>query len=177
MLTLEIAGQRLEAEEGATLGEVFKRSYPQGFKEGVAARLNGRVVDFHTPIRDSGSLEFISVDSPEGLAVLRHSTAHLMASAVMNIFPEAKFAIGPSIDDGFYYDFEVSRPISVEDLAAIEKRMLEIAREDHRFIRGELNRDEAIDRFKRLGEKFKVEIIEDLPDATVSTYTHSFFTD
>ena len=177
MITLDIAGQRLEAEEGSTLGEVFKRSYPQGFKEGVAAKLNGRVVDFHTPVRESGSIEFISVDTPEGLAVLRHSTAHLMASAVMKIFPEAKFAIGPSIDEGFYYDFEVSRPISVEDLAEIEKLMREIAKEDHRFVRGELKRDVAIDRFQRLGEKFKVEIIEDLPDPTVSTYTHSFFTD
>jgi threonyl-tRNA synthetase len=177
MITLDIAGQRLEAEEGSTLGEVFKRSYPQGFKEGVAARLNGRVVDFHTPVRESGSIEFVSVDTPEGLAVLRHSTAHLMASAVMKIFPEVKFAIGPAIDEGFYYDFEIARPISVEDLAAIEKLMHEIAKEDHRFVRGELKRDEAIDRFQRLGEKFKVEIIEDLPDPTVSTYTHSFFTD
>ncbi len=177
MMTLDIAGQRLEAEEGATLGEVFKRSYPQGFKEGVAARLNGRVVDFHTPLRESGTLEFVTVDTPDGLAVLRHSTAHLMASAVMKIFPEAKFAIGPAIDDGFYYDFEVSRPISVEDLAAVEKLMREIAKEDHRFVRGELERNEAIAHFKELGEKFKVEIIEDLPDPTVSTYTHSFFTD
>jgi threonyl-tRNA synthetase len=177
MITLDIAGQHLEAEEGSTLGEVFKRSYPEGFKSGVAAKLNGRVVDFHTPIRESGALEFISVDTPEGLAVLRHSTAHLMASAVMKIFPEVKFAIGPAIEDGFYYDFEVSRPISAEDLAAVEKLMHEIAKEDHRFIRGELKRDEAIERFRKLGEKFKVEIIEDLPDPTVSTYTHSFFTD
>ncbi|HSQ58985.1 MAG TPA: threonine--tRNA ligase, partial [Acidobacteriota bacterium] len=177
MVTLDIAGQRLEAEEGATLGEVFKRSYPEGFKAGVAAKLNGRVVDFHTPVRESGALEFVSVDSPEGLAVLRHSTAHLMASAVMKIFPDVKFAIGPAIEDGFYYDFEVARPISVEDLAEIEKLMREIAKEDHRFVRGELKRDEAIDRFQRLGEKFKVEIIQDLPDPVVSTYTHSFFTD
>jgi threonyl-tRNA synthetase len=177
MITLDIGGQRLEAEEGSTLGEVFKRSYPEGFKAGVAAKLNGRVVDFHTPVRESGSLQFVSVDSPEGLAVLRHSTAHLMASAVQKIFPDAKFAIGPAIEDGFYYDFEVSRPISVEDLAAIEKLMAEIAKEDHRFIRGELNRDEAIRRFQELGEKYKVEIVQDLPDPTVSTYTHSFFTD
>ncbi len=177
MLTLNVAGQRLEAEPGATLGETFKRSYPEGFKAGVAAKLNGRIIDFHTPVNESGELSFISVDSPEGLAVLRHSTAHLMASAVMKIFPEVKFAIGPSIDDGFYYDFEVARPISAEDLAAIERLMLEIAKEDHRFIRAELKRDEAIDRFQKLGEKYKVEIIEDLPDATVSTYTHSFFTD
>ena len=177
MITLDVAGQRLEAEDGATLGEVFKRSYPEGFKAGVAAKLNGRVVDFHTPVRESGALQFVSVDSPEGLAVLRHSTAHLMASAVQKIFPDAKFAIGPAIDDGFYYDFEVGRPISVEDLAAIEKLMAEIAKEDHRFIRGELNRDEAIKRFQDLGEKYKVEIVQDLPDPTVSTYTHSFFTD
>ncbi|HEU4724234.1 MAG TPA: threonine--tRNA ligase, partial [Candidatus Eisenbacteria bacterium] len=128
MITLDVAGQRLEAEEGATLGEVFKRSYPEGFKAGVAAKLNGRVIDFHTPVKESGELSFVSVDSPEGLAVLRHSTAHLMASAVMKIFPDVKFAIGPAIEDGFYYDFEVSRPISAEDLAAIEKLMTEIAK-------------------------------------------------
>ncbi len=177
MITLDIAGQRLEAEEGSNLGELFKRSYPQGFKEGVAAKLNGRVVDFMTPLRESGSLELIPVDSPEGLAVLRHSTAHLMASAVMKLFPEAKLAIGPAIEDGFYYDFDVDRPFSPEDLAAIEKGMHDIAQEDHAFVRGELKRDEALDRFKKQGEKYKAELVEGLPDPSVSTYTHSFFTD
>jgi threonyl-tRNA synthetase len=177
MLNLELNGRSFQAEPGSTLDALFMSQYKEGFKEGIAAKLNGKVVDFQTPIKESGRLEMIPVDSPEGLAVLRHSTAHLLASAVVKLFPEAKLAIGPAIDEGYYYDFQVDRPFQPEDLAAIEKLMHEIADEDHRFLRGELSRDEAMKKFEKEGEAFKVELIRDLPDPTVSTYTHSFFTD
>jgi threonyl-tRNA synthetase len=177
MIQLEVDGKRLEAAPGSTLGAVFHEQYQEAFKKGVAARLNGRVVDFHTPIQESGKVEFIPVDDPEGLAVLRHSTAHLMASAVVKLFPGTKLAIGPAIDDGFYYDFQVDRPFQPEDLEKIESSMHEIAEENHLFQRGELKRDEALRKFQAEGETFKVELIEGLPDPTVSTYTHSFFTD
>jgi threonyl-tRNA synthetase len=177
MIQLEIDGRRLEAQPGSTLGAIFHEQYQEAFRQGVAARLNGRVVDFHTPIHESGTLELIPVETAEGLAVLRHSTAHLMASAVVKHFPEAKLAIGPAIEEGFYYDFQVERPFQPEDLAAIEKSMHEIAEENHMFQRGEIPREEALEKFRSEGEAFKVELIEGLPDSTVSTYTHSFFTD
>lgn len=177
MLTLELNGRTFQADPGTTLDALFMSQYKEGFKEGIAAKLNGKVVDFHTPLRESGKLEMIQADTPEGLAVLRHSTAHLMASAVVKLFPEAKLAIGPAIEEGYYYDFQVDRPFQPEDLAAIEKLMHEIADEDHRFVRGELERDDALRKFEKEGEAFKVELIRDLPDPTVSTYTHSFFTD
>ena len=177
MIRLEIDGRPLEAEAGTTLGSLFHEQYQEAFRLGVAAKLNGRLVDFHTPIQESGRIELVPVESPEGLSVLRHSTSHLMASAVVKLFPDAKLAIGPAIEDGFYYDFQVDRPFQPEDLAQIEEWMHTIADENHLFQRGELDRDEAIRRFREKGETFKVELIEGLPDPTVSTYTHSFFTD
>jgi threonyl-tRNA synthetase len=177
MLNLELNGRTFQAEPGTTLDALFMAQYKEGFKEGIAAKLNGRVIDFHTPLHESGKIEMVTADSPEGLAVLRHSTAHLMASAVVKLYPEAKLAIGPAIEEGYYYDFQVDRPFQPEDLAKIEELMHQIADEDHRFQRGELQRDEALQKFGSEGEQFKVELIENLPDPTVSTYTHSFFTD
>jgi len=176
-LTLELDGRTLTAPDGATLGGLLKEQVPNALDRNVAARLNGRVVDFHTPIHESGRLELVPLETPEGLSVLRHSTAHLMASAVVELFPEAKLAIGPAIEDGFYYDFEVGRPFQPEDLEKIEKRMHEIANEDHPFVRAELPREEALQKYRAAHDRFKVEILEGLPDGTVSTYTHSSFTD
>src|SRR5712672_2822046 len=164
---LEIDGRSLEAPEGATIGAILRGQYPDGLGRGVAARLNGRIVDFHTPIRESGHLELLSLDTPEGLQVLRHSAAHLMASAVLKLFPEAKFAIGPAIDDGFYYDFQVDRPFQPEDLAKIEEWMRTIAEEDHPFVRAEMSRSEAMLQYKDKNEPFKVELLEGIPDDTV----------
>ncbi len=177
MIELQVNGHSLKAEAGSTLGKVLHEQYQEGFRKGVAAKLNGRLVDFHTPIQESGKVEFVPVESPEGLAVLRHSTAHLMASAVLKVFPDAKLAIGPAIDDGFYYDFQVERPFQPEDLAKIEEWMHTIADENHMFQRGELKREDALKRFREEKEPFKVELVEGIPDPTVSTYTHSFFTD
>ena len=92
---LEIDGRSFETPEGTTLGALFGSQYPEGFGKGIAAKLNGKVVDFHTPVHESGRLELLQLNSPEGLRVLRHSTAHLMASAVLKLFPNAKLAIGP----------------------------------------------------------------------------------
>ncbi|HEY2923506.1 MAG TPA: threonine--tRNA ligase [Candidatus Eisenbacteria bacterium] len=177
MIKLEIDGRSLEGREGATLGELFSSQYPEGYGLGVAARLNGKILDFHTPVRESGKVELLSFHSPEGLRVLRHSTAHLMASAVLKLFPDAKLAIGPAIDEGFYYDFQVDRPFQPEDLAKIEEWMHTIAEEDHPFVRGEMKRADALREYREKHEPFKVELLEGIPDETVSTYTHSFFTD
>jgi len=177
MIQLEIDSRRLEAEPGKTLGAIFHEQYQEAFRQGVAAKLNGRLIDFHTPIHESGRVELVPVESDEGLSVLRHSTSHLMASAVVKLFPDAKLAIGPAIADGFYYDFQVDRPFQPEDLEQIESSMHAIADENHQFQRGELDRNEALQRFREKGETFKVELIEGLPDPRVSTYTHAFFTD
>jgi threonyl-tRNA synthetase len=177
VIQIDINGRQLEAASGSTLGQIFHEQYQEAFRLGVAAKLNGRVVDFHTPISESGTVELVPVDSPEGLAVLRHSTAHLMASAVVKLFPGTKLAIGPAIDEGFYYDFQAERPFQPDDLEKIETSMHEIAEENHLFQRGELAREDALRKFKDEGETFKVELIEGLPDPKVSTYTHSFFTD
>ena len=177
VIKLEINGRSFEASEGTTLSQLFSAEYKEGYKQGVAARLNGRIVDFHTPVRESGRLELLPLESPEGLQVLRHSTAHLMASAVLKLFPEAKLAIGPAIDEGFYYDFQVERPFQPEDLEKIEKLMKEIADEDHPFVRAEVKRQNLIQEFKRNQDTYKLELAEGIPDETVSTYTHSFFTD
>jgi threonyl-tRNA synthetase len=177
MIEIDVDSRRLKAEPGTTLGALFHEQYQEAFRLGVAAKLNGRVVDFHTPIHESGSVDLIPVESPEGLSVLRHSTAHLMASAVVKLFPEAKLAIGPAIEDGFYYDFQVERPFQPDDLERIEGWMHTIADENHQFVRGELKREEALKRFEEQGDTFKLELVQGIPDPTVSTYTHSFFTD
>jgi threonyl-tRNA synthetase len=174
---LEIDGRSFEAPEGTTIGALLGSQYKEGFKQGIAAELNGKIVDFHTPIHESGRLRLLPIDGPEGLRVLRHSTAHLMASAVLKLFPNAKLAIGPAIDDGFYYDFQVDRPFTPEDLAEIEKWMKTIADEDHPFVRGEMKRADALREFKEKNEPYKLELAEGIPDETVTTYTHSFFTD
>ena len=176
-IRLDIDSRSLEGDDGATLGQLMRAQYPEGFERGVAAKLNGQVVDFHTPIHESGRVDLLSLDSPEGLQVLRHSTAHLMASAVVKLFPEAKLAIGPAIEEGFYYDFQVDRPFQPEDLEKIEKLMHEIAEENHPFVRGEMKRTDAIREFREKHDTFKLELAEGIPDDTVSTYTHSFFTD
>ncbi len=176
-MKLEIDGSSLDAKEGVTLGALFSEQYPEGLRRGVAAKLNGRIVDYHTPIRESGRVELVPLDSAEGLAVLRHSTAHLMASAVVRLFPGVKLAIGPAIEEGFYYDFQVERPFQPEDLQRIEEWMHKIAQEDHPFVRDELKREDALREFRSKSEAFKVELLEGIPDETVSTYTHAFFTD
>jgi threonyl-tRNA synthetase len=177
MIDLEVDSRHLTADPGTTLGALFHEKYPEAFRLGVAARLNGRIVDFHTPIRESGRVELIPVGTPAGLAVLRHSTAHLMASAVLKLFPGAKLAIGPAIEEGFYYDFQVDRPFQPEDLERIEEWMHTIADENHQFVRGEMKREDALRQFEQEGETFKLELVQGIPDPTVSTYTHSFFTD
>jgi threonyl-tRNA synthetase len=177
MIDIQIDSRHLKAEPGTTLGAIFHEQYQEAFRQGVAARLNGRIVDFHTPIKESGTVELIPVDTPDGLAVLRHSTAHLMASAVLKLFPEAKLAIGPAIEDGFYYDFQVDRPFQPDDLERIEGWMHTIADENHQFVRGELTREDALRQFEEQGDLFKAELVQGIPDPTVSTYTHSFFTD
>jgi threonyl-tRNA synthetase len=126
----------------------------------VAAACNGQIVDFMTPVPSDVSLSLVAPDSAEGLRVLRHSTAHLMAAAVQALFPAAKFAIGPAIDDGFYYDMELPRPLAPEDLPAIEAKMRELAAQRLPYVRREMSLQDALTWARSHKQDYKVEILE-----------------
>ncbi len=145
----------------------------------VAVKINKMPVDLSYPIKDNSKLDLIDVSSSEGLSILRHSISHVMAQAVQEIFPGAKVSIGPSIEDGFYYDFEYKEPFTMEDFPKIEKRMKEIIAEDNPFIREELTREAAIKLFEDRGESYKVELINDLPEEIkqVSIYQQGGYID
>ena len=147
--------------------EVAESIGPRLAKAAVAVRVGDRQLDLTTPIQTSGEFAVITLDGEEGLHILRHSAAHVMAQAVLSLFPGATFAIGPPVEDGFYYDFEVDEPFTPEDVEAIEKRMREIIDEDQPFERVEMGRDEALDVFSN--HKFKLELIENVDPSEVSS--------
>jgi threonyl-tRNA synthetase len=147
-------------------------------KAALAGKLNGKLVDTSTLISDDASLAIVTDRDSDGLEVIRHSTAHLLAYAVKTLFPEAQVTIGPVIDNGFYYDFSYKRPFTNDDLAAIELKMAELAKKDEMISRKELPRDEAVAYFKSIGEHYKAEIIASIPaDQAVSLYSEGAFTD
>ena len=142
-----------------------------------AGEVNGEIVDLRTVVEEDATLNIITANDPEGLKVVRHTASHIMAEAVKNLFPEAKVAIGPAIEDGFYYDFD-REPFSREDLDAIEKEMKKIIKKGNRITRFTLPREEAIALMKEKNEPYKVELIEDLPeDAEISFYDQGGFVD
>ena len=143
----------------------------------IAAKLNGQLVDLARRVEEDAVLEGVGTDSPAALEILRHSAAHIMAQAVRSIFPEARIAIGPAIENGFYYDFDVLRPFTQEDLEKIEAKMREIASQKLPFSRRDVPREEAIGLFSRVGEKYKVELLEGFTDPVVSFYQQGDFID
>ncbi len=143
----------------------------------AAIKINGELRELSAEIEAPAELEPVSLDSPEGLPMLRHSAAHVMAEAVKDLFHGVKVTIGPAIKNGFYYDFDYERAFEPNDLPAIEKRMAEIIEKDLPFIRSEVPRSEALEFFKSQGEPYKVELIEDLAEDTVSLYKQGNFTD
>jgi len=144
----------------------------------LAGRVNGRLVDTQYVIEDDAELAIVTDRDPEGLEILRHSTAHLLAHAVKELFPKAQVTIGPVIDNGFYYDFSFERPFTPEDLGAIEKRMAEIARRDLKVERSLMPRDQAVKFFRDQGEHYKAEIIAAIPaDEPISLYGQGSFVD
>lgn len=147
-------------------------------KRTVAVNIGDQVLDLSTPLHEDATLSLIQIGSEESLAILRHSTAHVMAEAVREIYgSDVKVAIGPSIDDGFYYDFDREEPFSPDDFEQIEAKMTEIVRKALPFTRIEIQSDEAIKRFEAEGEKYKVELIRDLGEDSVSLYQQGDFTD
>lgn len=171
-------GSIREYPEGTTLLQVAEEISSKLAKNVVAAVFNGEVTDLNKAVTSDGSLELLDFDDPRGASVYRHSSAHVMAQAVKRLWPDTRLAIGPSIDKGFYYDFDGDHTFTPEDFASIEREMTEIADADYPIIRSEMPRDEAIKFFEQHGESYKVELIKDLPeDAVISTYQQGEFVD
>ncbi len=147
-------------------------------KNAIAAQWNGKAVDLETKIEEDGDLKILTFDDEKGKDIFRHSSSHLMAEAVQNLYPGVKFGIGPAIQDGFYYDFDSDHVFTPEDLIAIEKEMARLAAEKSTYQRSVVSRKEALEHFEKIGEIYKVEIIRDLPeDAEISLYRQGNFTD
>ena len=144
-------------------------------KVAVAARVDGTLRDLSAPAPENGTVQWVTPEDPEGVDIVRHSTAHVMAAAVKELFPEAMITIGPAIENGFYYDFDVPVPFTPEDLARIEARMAEIVRADHPFTREVVTKEEARRRFP--GEPYKEELLADIPEERVSLYKVGDFLD
>lgn len=162
---------------GTTANDILDAIPVKNRQEVIAAEINGQPVDLTTPLTESGELDLIFPDSVKGTDILRHSSAHIMAQAVKELFPEVKVTIGPSIEDGFYYDFDTFRPFTPEDLERIETRMKEIVKSRLPFRRKVMSRDEAVRYFEETGETYKVELINAIDAEEVSLYSQGEFTD
>src|SRR6185503_5254221 len=158
---------------GSTPGDVAAQISPRLAKAAVAAVVNGRLVDLTFPLREDASVRIVTPESPEALALLRHSTAHLMAAAVTALFPGTQCGIGPATEEGFFYDFIVSRPFVPEDLDTIENKMRELAAANLPYERQMWPRDEARAFFAKHGEPLKVQLIDEKTEgqSLVSCYT------
>lgn len=171
-------GSIKEFSAPVTVREVAESIGPGLAKAALAGKVDGRLVDLSHRIERDARVEIITDRSPEGLEILRHSTAHLLAHAVKELFPEAQVTIGPVIENGFYYDFAYDRPFTPEDLQRIEARMRELAAQAIPVVREEWPRDKAIEFFKSLGEHYKAEIIASIPEGeTISLYRQGDFID
>jgi threonyl-tRNA synthetase len=171
-------GSKRDYEGPVTIAAVAESIGPGLAKAALAGRVNGELVDTSYTIDADADLAIVTERDDDGLEVLRHSCAHLMAQAVQRLFPKAQVTIGPVIEDGFFYDFSFHRPFTPEDLVEIEKTMQEIVKENHEVERSVLERDEAIALFKEMGEEYKVEIIESIPgDEPLSFYKQGEFID
>lgn len=171
-------GSRREYPAPVTVADVAASIGPGLAKAALAGKVNGKVVDTSAAIPDGAQVAIVTAKDPEGLDVIRHSTAHLLAYAVKELFPEAQVTIGPVIENGFYYDFAYKRPFTPEDLVAIEKRMAELAAKDEPVTRRVLPRDEAVAHFRGIGEAYKAEIIGSIPAGEdVSLYSEGGFED
>ncbi len=171
-------GSLREFDHAVTVLDVAKSIGTGLAKATLAGKVNGTLVDAGTLIEQDATLQIITAKDADGVDVIRHSTAHLLAQAVKQLFPDAQVTIGPVIENGFYYDFSYSRPFTPDDLIAIESKMQELAAKDFPVQRSLLSRDAAVEFFKGLGEAYKAEIIESIPaDQDLSLYAQGEFTD
>ena len=171
-------GSERNFDQPVTILDVATSIGPGLARAAIAGKINGKLVDVYSQIKDDSELAIITEKDAEGLEIIRHSCAHLLAHAVKELFPDAQVTIGPVISDGFYYDFSYKRPFTPEDLQAIEKRMLEISKRDLKIERKVLERTDAINFFKDQGEHYKAQIIESIPgNEDLSLYSQGNFTD
>ena len=160
----------VDVEEGASYLDVLRKAGYGELDQVLAVKVDGELRDLTAPVNGDCEVEPVTFRDSEGREVYWHSTAHIMAAAVKELFPTAKVTIGPPVETGFYYDFDYERPFTPEDLEKIEAKMAEIIARDEPFRREEVSKDEAIRLFKEMGENYKVEIIEEIPDDKVSLY-------
>lgn len=171
-------GSKCEYADAVTVGEIAASIGAGLAKAALAGKVDGKLVDLSHKVTADAAVSIITGRDPEGLEIIRHSTAHLMAQAVKELFPEAQVTIGPAIENGFYYDFSYSRPFTPEDLQKIEERMDELVKKNIPIVREEMPRNEAVDFFKALGEHYKAEIISSIPEGeTISLYRQGDFVD
>ncbi|AEM79059.1 MULTISPECIES: threonine--tRNA ligase [Thermoanaerobacter] len=177
IITLKDGTQR-EFEKGMTVYEIAKSISERLAKEAVGGKFNGKVVELNTKIEEDGKLEILTFDDEEGKKIYWHTSSHILAQAVKRLFKDVKLAIGPAIDNGFYYDFDTERPFTTEDFEAIEQEMNRIIKEDYKLERFVLPKDEAIKLMKEKDEPYKVELIEEIPEGEeISFYKQGEFTD
>ncbi len=179
MVSIKLPDSSVLSFDGATDGAQIAAKIGAGLaKAALAIKVNGKLQDLATPIASDADVDIVTAKSPEGLGIIRHTCSHVMAQAVQELYPETQVTIGPAIENGFYYDFAREKPFTPADLEAIEKRMTEIVDRDEPIAREEKTREDAIAYFKNRGEKYKVELIEDLPaDAVISFYRQGDFID
>lgn len=179
MITIRLKdGKEVHFENEVTLFEAAKKISNSLAKDVLVAKVDGELTDIRNNITDGTQVEFFTKADKEGLFTLRHTAAHVMAQAIQHLYPGTKFAIGPAIDDGFYYDLESDHVFSQEDFAAIEKEMAKIAKANLPIEKKILSRNEALEFFRSRNQDYKVILIQDLPeDAIISTYTQGDFTD
>lgn len=171
-------GKKVDFEKAVPLFETAKAISNSLGRDAVVAKVNGEYADLRDNIEDGTQVEFFTKDSPEALHTLRHTAAHVMAQAIQHLFPDTKFAIGPAIDTGFYYDLESEHKFTNEDFPAIEKEMAKIVKENLAIQKSSMSREEALAYFRERNQDYKVELIEDLPeDAQITFYTQGDFTD
>ncbi len=169
-------GSTKNVPEDSTVLDVAAAIGPRLAQAALAGEVDGAFVDVDSVVNDGATVAIVTDRHPEALHILRHSSAHVMAEAIKSLHPEASFGVGPDIEDGFYYDFQIDRSLTPDDLAAIEERMAQIVAEEKTFARSEITRLEAFDLFD--GDPFKQELIEDLPeDEIISVYREGAFTD
>ena len=170
-------GSQREYEKGTTAYQIAESISPRLAADSLAAAVNGTTVDMTRPIDENATVKFYKWDDPEGKHAFWHTSSHLLAEALEALYPGIKFGIGPAIENGFYYDVDSPVPITEADLPAIEKKMMELARNKEQLIRTEVSKADALKTFTEKNDEYKVELIRDLEDGTISFYTNGAFTD
>ncbi|MCH8035007.1 MAG: threonine--tRNA ligase [Bacteroidetes bacterium] len=168
-----------EFDKGVTGYEIAESISPGLAKETLAVKMNGSIIELKKPITDDAEIKFLTFKDKDGKEVYWHSTSHLMAHAIQEIYPEAKFGVGPAIDAGFYYDIDINSTLHDDDLKKIEDRMIELSKQDEMFERVELSKKEAIDFFEKKGDQYKTELLSEIDESNevISIYKEGNFTD